>query len=68
MEIFKYIKKTSSLEREREKEREQNTPKESDYIGNSAIHTAKSTGASKVMHSSEIFSIASLTLSHKPAI
>ena len=44
--------KTSSLERERE--REQNTPKESDYIGNSAIHTAKSIGASKMMHSDQI--------------
>ena len=54
MEIFKYIKKTSSLEREREKEREQNTPKESDYIGNSAIHTAKSIGASKMMHFDQI--------------
>ena len=54
MEIFKYIKKTSSLERESEKEREQNTPKESDYIGNSAIHTAKSIGASKMMHFDQI--------------
>ena len=34
----------------------------------SAIHTAKSAGASKGLHSSETCSIANLRLSHKPAI